>query len=194
MKKVFWVLFFAAIIYHARAQVNPAVILVDTLQSRFKELQENISKNLSPVPNQKTDVAIRDSLAPFDSLNGKITVLVKNLRNTSGNINIALYESYKSFINKSVPYKGASVAVTDLSMKIEFDSVMPGVYSIAAFHDEDRNGVLKTNQLNIPVEGYCFSNNIIANMGPPDYNQIKFIYNGKNKTLILFMTYLKFPR
>ena len=138
--------------------------------------------------------APKDSTAAFDSLHGKLVIVIKSLKNTSGNLNVALYNSYKAFANKSTPFKGASVAVTDFTMTIRFDSVPPGVYSIAAFHDEDKNGVLKTNQLGIPVEGYCFSNNIGTSMGPPDYNKIKFVYSGKNRTIALYMTYFKFPK
>ncbi len=177
-----------------KAQVNPNP-LADTLNSRLNQIEKNIDKGLLNMTETGNPFkAPKDSAAAFDSLHGKLIIVIKNLKNTSGNLNVALYNSYKAFANKSTPFKGASVAVTDFTMTIRFDSVPPGVYSIAAFHDEDKNGVLKTNQLGIPVEGYCFSNNIGTSMGPPDYNKIKFVYSGKNRTIALYMTYFKFPK
>jgi uncharacterized protein (DUF2141 family) len=177
-----------------KAQVNPNP-LADTLNSRLNQIEKNIDKGLLNISETGNPFhASKDSSAKFDSLHGKLIVIIKGLKNTSGNLNVALYNSYKDFAKRSAPYKGASVAITNFTMTIPFDSVPQGVYSLAAFHDEDKNGVLKTNQLNIPVEGYCFSNNIGATMGPPDYNQIKFVYSGKNRTMILYMTYFKFPK
>jgi uncharacterized protein (DUF2141 family) len=194
MKKLLLVfLFFSSLIF-CNAQVNPNV-LADTLNSKLNQIEKNIDKGLINLTETGNPFkAPKDTSEKFDSLHGKLVVIIKSLKNSTGNLNVALYNSYKAFANRSAPYKGASMAITDLSMTISFDSIPPGVYSVAAFHDEDKNGKLKTNQLNIPVEGYCFSNNIGTSLGPPDYNKIKFFYSGKNKTITLYMTYFNFPR
>ncbi len=194
MKKLLpvFVLIFCTIICNAQVNPNP---LADTINSKLGQIEKNIDKgllNLSETGNPFK--APKDSTARFDSLHGKLIVIIKSLKNTNGTLNVALYNSYKGFANKSTPFKGASVAITDFTMIIPFDSLPPGVYSVAAFHDEDKNGILKVNQLNIPIEGYCFSNNIGTSLGPPDYNKIKFVYSGKNRTMTLYMTYFKFPK
>ncbi len=190
--RIFLLLLFTISIAQSFAQNNPNAI-ADTLNSKLNQIDQKINNAVikmeeSRSPNNK------DSIPIFDSLHGKLTIIVRSLKNTSGNVNIALYNNYKAFANHSKPFKGAVIKPTALTCTIIFDSVPKGVYSIAAFHDEDKNGILATNQMNIPTEGYCFSNNIGTTFGPPDYNQIKFYYSGKNKTLILFMTYFKFPK
>jgi uncharacterized protein (DUF2141 family) len=194
MKKLLPLLLFLSSVMFCNAQVNPNQ-LADTLNSKLDQIEKNIDKGLLNISETGNPFkAPKDSAAKFDSLHGKLIVIIKSLKNTLGNLDVALYNNYKAFANKSVPYKGASMAITDFTMTIAFDSLPPGVYSLAAFHDEDKNGILKLNQLNIPVEGYCFSNNIGATMGPPDYNKIKFVYSGKNRTMTLYMTYFKFPK
>ena len=186
-------LFFAPILI-CNAQVDPTH-LSDTLNSKLDEIEKKIDKGLLNISETGNPFkAPKDSTIVFDSLRGKLIVVIKNLNNTIGTLNVALYNSYKAFASKSVPYRGASVAITDFAMTIPFDSIPPGVYSVAAFHDENKDGNLKLNQLNIPVEGYCFSNNIGTSLGPPDYNKIKFVYSGKNRTMTLYMTYFKFPK
>jgi uncharacterized protein (DUF2141 family) len=135
-----------------------------------------------------------DSLLIVDSLHGKITVIIKSLRSISGNLNIALYDSYKAFASKETPFRGAFETVADYTMTVLFDSIPKGVYAIAVFHDEDKDGVLKTNKMNIPMEGYGFSNNIVASFSPPEYSQIRFYFSGKNKTVVINMVYLKLPK
>jgi uncharacterized protein (DUF2141 family) len=194
MKKllVIFLFLFSLVLCNAQIKTNS---LADTLNSRIDIIEKNLDNglmNLSETGNPFK--ASKDSISKFDSLHGKITLIIKDLKNTLGNLNVALYNSYKGFANHSIPFRAASVSITDFTMIIPFDSVPPGIYSLAAFHDEDKDGKLKTNQLNIPIEGYCFSNNIGSSMGPPDYNKIKFIYSGKNRNMVLNMTYLKFPK
>jgi uncharacterized protein (DUF2141 family) len=194
MKCLLLLFLFLSSVLICKAQVNP-IPVVDSLNSKLNEIEKNIDKGLLNISETGNPFkAPKDSTAVFDSLHGKLVVIIKNLNSTMGTLNVALYNSYKAFANKSRPYKGASMSITDFVMTIPFDSISPGVYSVAAFHDEDKNGVLKTNQLNIPIEGYCFSNNIGTSLGPPDYNKIKFVYTGKNRTMTLYMTYFKFPK
>ena len=135
-----------------------------------------------------------DSLHIFDSLHGKLNIFVKNINKVMGTINVAVFNSHTSFLNNGQVFRGAIIPITAQNMMIPFDSVPKGIYSVAVFHDEDANGYLNKNQLNIPVEGYGFSNNVLTNMGPPNYSQIKFPYSGKNKNITIYMTYFKFPK
>jgi uncharacterized protein (DUF2141 family) len=194
MKRLLLIFLFISSMIICNAQVNPNP-LADTLTSKLNEIEKNIDKGLLNMSETGSPFkSPKDTVPPFDSLHGKLVVVIKSLKNTLGTLNVALYNNYKAFANRSAPFRGAKVAVTDMIMTVLFDSVPPGVYSVAAFHDEDKNGILKVNQLNIPLEGYCFSNNIGATLGPPDYNQIKFVYSGKNRNMTLYMTYFKFPK
>ena len=192
IKTYLYILFNLAAVF-CMAQNNPNAI-ADTLNTRMHQVEKEINNAITPVQqNVNPFLKPMDSIPQFDSLHGKIIVIIKNLKSAKGNVDIALYNSYTSFAKRVKPFRGAIMALNGLTCTFLFDSIPQGVYSIAAFHDEDKNGILATNQLNIPTEGFCFSNNIGASLGPPEYNRLKFVYNGKNKTMILLMTYFKFP-
>ena len=136
----------------------------------------------------------KDTVNVSDSLHGHLTVFVKNINKIIGNINVAIFNSYASFANGGPVFMGAILAVNAYNMYVPFDSVPKGIYSIAVFHDEDKNGILNKNKMNIPIEGYGFSNNTGGNFGPPNYGETKIIFTGKNKTITINMTYFKFPK
>ncbi|MEI6123880.1 MAG: DUF2141 domain-containing protein [Bacteroidota bacterium] len=192
--KLFFFFVFTFLVAYSQAQTNPNA-LADTLNSKLNQIDTKINNAVLHIEEATNpNLKLGDSVAQFDSLHGKLVVIIKNLKNATGNVNVALFNNYKNFAERSKPYRGAVIPLEGLSCTVTFDSIPKGVYSIAAFQDEDKNGVLRTNQLNIPLEGYCFSNNIGTSLGPPDYNQIKFYYSGKNKTMVLYMTYFKFPK
>lgn len=170
------------------------LIFSDLSYAQFDPLNPNDSIKLAiPVPPNPF-IKPRDTVNIYDSLHGKLTVYIKNINRIIGNINIAVFNSYASFANNGPVFRGAIIPVTAKIMAVPFDSVPKGIYSVAVFHDEDKNGVLNKNQMNIPLEGYGFSNNAAATLGPPNYAQIKFVYSGKNKSITIFMTYFKFPK
>ncbi|HOY33024.1 MAG TPA: DUF2141 domain-containing protein [Bacteroidales bacterium] len=164
---------------------------------KIPKIDSVISKNMTigGIPVQPNIFAnTRDTNMVFDSLHGNLSVFIKNINKIIGTINVAVFNSYASFINNGPVFRGAILPVTAASMLVPFDSVPKGIYTVAVFHDEDKNGLLNKNQLNIPLEGYGFSNNVATNLGPPNYSQTKFIYTGKNKTITIYMTYFKFPK
>lgn len=55
-----------------------------------------------------------------------------------------------------------------------FESVPPGEYAIACFHDENDNAELDTNFLGIPSEGTGASNDAYGLFGPPRYEDARF--------------------
>ena len=52
-----------------------------------------------------------------------------------------------------------------------------GMYGIAVFHDENKNGKMDKNFLGIPQEAYGFSNNMRVTFGPPKWEKSKFVVN-----------------
>ena len=52
-----------------------------------------------------------------------------------------------------------------------------GQYAIAVYHDKNKNGLLDTNMLGIPLEEYGFSNNARGRFGPASWSQAKFTVN-----------------
>jgi len=58
--------------------------------------------------------------------------------------------------------------------KTSFDDLMPGVYAITAFHDENDNSKLDFDTRGIPFEATGNGNNAKGNYGPPTFKQMKF--------------------
>jgi len=58
------------------------------------------------------------------------------------------------------------------------EHIPPGTHALALIHDENMNGKLDTNWLEIPKEGYYFSNDVKAVRGAPSFSDASFPYDG----------------
>jgi len=69
-------------------------------------------------------------------------------------------------------------------MKAALKNVPEGTYAIALFHDSNSNGKFDKGALGVPSEGYGFSNNASALLGPPRFTDAAFEVKGE-KTVII---------
>jgi uncharacterized protein (DUF2141 family) len=120
-----------------------------------------------PLENEDSVGVTSDSLS-------KLVINVSGMGNTNGKLNVALYNNSDNFNNPELVYKELFLTLPGQSMTVTFDSIPAGTYAFALFHDENDNQVLDQNFLNIPQEGFAFSNNSMGTFGPPSYNQAKF--------------------
>ena len=103
-----------------------------------------------------------------------LTINLSGMQNTNGKINVALYNSSSTFNDPNQVYRSVFLACTGSPMSIFMDSIPPGEYAFAIFHDENDNQTLDQNFLGIPTEGFAFSNDAMGNFGPPSWTQAKF--------------------
>ena len=101
-----------------------------------------------------------------------INIKVTNIKNIKGVVRVGIINKekdfpYDAFVGKKVPISGDS-------FNIKFTDLAPGEYAIAVHHDENCNDKLDKNVLGVPLEGYCFSNNIKALVAPPKFKSVKF--------------------
>lgn len=83
---------------------------------------------------------------------GSLTVIVKNIRNSKGQIGLSLYQSSDGFPNH--PEKAlvsVFIKANADSAKYTFSDVKPGIYAAAAFHDENGDKKVNSNLLGIPL-------------------------------------------
>lgn len=102
-----------------------------------------------------------------------INITVTNIKNIKGVVRIGIINKekdfpYDAFTGKKIPINGNSV-------NIKFTGLAPGEYAISVHHDENCNDKLDKNVLGVPLEGYCFSNNVKALVAPPKFKYAKFI-------------------
>lgn len=120
-----------------------------------------------------------------------IRVRVLNIRNSTGTVACALFESKVGF-----PAEYLSAATNIMGIKVRktqaqcyFGEIPPGTYAIAVIHDENMNGRLDTNSLGIPTEGYGFSNDAQGFIGAPSFSAASFPYDGRDLDLTIGLHY-----
>jgi len=120
-----------------------------------------------------------------------IHVKILNIKNSTGTVACALFESPDGF-----PSEYLRAATNVMVIKIRksqalcyFEDIPPGTYAMAVVHDENMNGKLDTNWLGIPTEGYGFSNDAKGVLGGPSFLDASFKYDGRNIELTMSLHY-----
>src|ERR671918_2118245 len=126
------------------------------------------------------------ALAQSSSCPG-IHVQVLNIRNSTGTVDCALFESPEGFPTEVL--RSATnvmvIKVRHTQARCDFEDIPPGTYALAVIHDENMNGKLDTNLLGIPTKGYDFSNDVKGSLGPPSFAAASFAYDGQNLELTI---------
>lgn len=121
-------------------------------------------------------------LALFASDSNKLTIVVKNMQNTNGQVQITLFDSPDNWLNTGTT---KTAQVTDLGEVIfEFDNLPNGDYAISVIHDENENKGLDTGIFGIPTEDYGFSNDARGKFGPASFEDSKIVLNGDRRIVI----------
>lgn len=120
-----------------------------------------------------------------------IHVKVLNIRNSTGTVACALFESEAGFPTEFL-HSATNIMVIKIratQARCDFEDIPPGKYALAVIHDENMNGILDTNWLGIPTEGYGFSNDAKATLGAPSFSAASFPYDGRNLDLTISLEY-----
>lgn len=127
-------------------------------------------KNNDPLPEQPE--AVID--AASTSVLSKIYIDISGMKNSNGNLNVALYNSSSTFNDPDNAFKRFVIKAVSGSTRLVLDSIPQGTYAFAVLHDENSNNTMDKNLLGIPKEGFAFSNNAIGSFGPPSFDEAKF--------------------
>jgi uncharacterized protein (DUF2141 family) len=120
-----------------------------------------------------------------------IHVKVLSIRNSTGTVDCALFESPVGFPIE-VLLSATNVMVIKVrktQARCDFEDIPPGTYALAVVHDENMNGKLDTNWLGVPQEGYGFSNDVKALLGAPPFSAASFQYDGGTLDLMISLHY-----
>ena len=119
-----------------------------------------------------------------------LTVDISGFRNDRGKCDVYLYNNKEGFPTDQD--KAFRKIVTDIKNKRSqavFNDLAAGTYSVAVVHDENGNGRTDTNFLGIPKKGLGSSNNP-KTMGPPRFEDSKFVIGEGNKTIEIKLKYI----
>lgn len=104
------------------------------------------------------------SFARFELSNDEVllSVMVENIRNSKGEILLAVYNKQTTAFERDECYRGETMsAVLANSGKLVFELKLPvGQYVFIAMHDENSNQEMDKNWLGFPTEDYAVSNGI----------------------------------
>lgn len=148
---------------------SPLLILLITASSLAVSCKK---KNKIPQPDPVENS--QDTTGNTIDTLSKVVIDLSGMQNTSGKVNVALYNSSSTFNDPNQAYRELFLNCTGGSMTITLDSLVQGEYAFAIFHDENNNQQIDQNFLSIPTEGFAFSNNAMGTFGPPNWTQSKF--------------------
>ncbi len=109
------------------------------------------------------------------SLATQILIEVYGLENLDGDLFIAINNSSEQFISNTECYRDTIIDVTSNDMIVSIEDVISGTYAVSVFHDENKDGELNLGFLNIPEEGFGFSNNPAIGFSQPTFNDCEFV-------------------
>jgi uncharacterized protein (DUF2141 family) len=120
-----------------------------------------------------------------------IHINILNIRNSTGTIACALFDSPTGFPNEYLRYATSMMAIEirDTQARCDFLHIPPGTYALVVIHDENRNGKLDTNWMGIPKEGYGFSSDAKARFSAPSFSDAKVRYDGGTLDLTITLHY-----
>ena len=119
------------------------------------------------------------AFVPQENQTYSLTVKVKDLRDSKGVVQFALYnkdgtipdEHFKKY------YKISKVAIKNGSAEVTFNDLPQGKYAVNILHDENKNGEIDKGWV-LPVEGIGFSNfKSIGFSNRPNFSKASFDLN-----------------
>jgi len=131
----------------------------------------------------------------FAQESGILTVEVSGMESNDGVVRIALFKSKEVYENTDVrkprppgaspAYKGGVTEIVNHTAKWSFQGIPYGEYVVATYHDHNNNDILDSNFLGMPQEAFGFSNDARGIVGPPDYDEAKFMFNQNTKIILI---------
>ena len=116
--------------------------------------------------------------------NHSLSINISGIKEIKGSLYIAIFRPIDSFPVFGRQFKGLVKPVKGTSQIITFNELPPGIYSIAVYHDINKNNVLDKNLLGIPTEIYGFSNNARRTFSAPSFQEAMVILNKDMKISI----------
>ena len=104
------------------------------------------------------------------SVTTQIILEVYGFENLDGDLAIAINNSSEQFISTTECYRDTIIDIPSNDITLTIEGIIPGTYAISIFHDEDEDGELDLGFLNIPEEGFGFSNTPPICFSQHDFN------------------------
>ena len=101
---------------------------------------------------------------------GRIEVKVDAIRSDDGQIFVSLFNKAEGFPGAAgAAFRTLQAKQANGTATVTFEDLPYGDYAVAAHHDEDGNGRMKTVYGTLPLEGIGISRDAKGVMGPPKF-------------------------
>lgn len=107
----------------------------------------------------------------------ELTMQITGIKQGKGDILIAVYngeDGFPSDTKKAVELLRATPVNGKAELTVK--TLSPGRYAVSLFQDTNGDGILNTNFLGIPKEGYGVSNNAFNTFSAPAFKDASFQY------------------
>lgn len=120
-------------------------------------------------------------IAFAEGLTGILIVEISGLKDATGDVYIAVYDSDSTWLgDEAVLVKKLVISQALDGDLVRTELQLPiGRYALSIFFDRDADGELDTNFLGIPKEPVAMSNNAKGKFGPPSYEDAEFDLNAE---------------
>ena len=121
-----------------------------------------------------------------DNSTYSITVVIKNIRNKKGRIQLHLYRGQKGYTARK-GWKEALLSkkeMTDGRLVYKFTGIKQGLYGLAVLDDENKNTKMDYGWI-MPKEGFGFGDYIHRGWDTPHFDDFKFYLKSDKKVLIV---------
>ena len=126
----------------------------------------------------------------FPEGSGQLVLEIANLRNSQGEIYLSIFSGKQGFPdNPEAALVNHKVTIQAEQSTIIINDLPYGEYAVAVLHDENRDGKMNTSVVGVPKEGFGFSGNPKTKMGPPEYNDVRFLLLVPEKMIKIVLQY-----
>jgi len=150
----------------------------------------NVTIEVNALRNQEGNVCLKlfDNSEGFpnddESALQKTCVPIEAATGVAPDTDASESESVSEPVSEPVPTISASP-----SFRYTFENLAYGNYAVAIYHDRNSNERLNRGLFGIPEEGYGFSNDAPANLGPADFDDAVFAVESADITIPIRMRY-----
>lgn len=111
-------------------------------------------------------------LIASNSLAAELTIKIKNVKNDTGTIYIAVWNQEENWPDGEPFHALTASAESDVTtVTVE---IPEGTYAVSVYHDLNGNEQMDYNALRMPKEPWGVSNDAPARFGPPKWNRMTF--------------------
>lgn len=128
---------------------------------------------------------------PFIGNSQTLKINVTGIRNPSGSIVLAFYNTNESFEKEKALFikKISKSGLVNGTLSITYNDLKSGTYGIAILDDENSNDKMDYGWF-LPKEGFGFSNYYHTGLTRPTFDKFDFVLSGDTKTVEIKVRYL----